>query len=74
MTAKFALSWWESLKACLRREYTVMERNSFLFIFRMGQVSLQKASLSHLHRAQSHVDAALCGDTIGWCRWLESLL
>ena len=37
---RFALSWWEGFKACLRREVILMQRNSFLYAFRLGQVGL----------------------------------
>lgn len=35
---KYSLSKWELLKACMEREYLLMKRNSFIYIFKAAQV------------------------------------
>lgn len=37
---KYSLSNWEMLKACSRRELLLMKRNSFVYVFKSGLVSL----------------------------------
>lgn len=36
---KYSLSKWEMLKACTRREYLLMRRNSFIYLFKSGLVT-----------------------------------
>ena len=36
---RYALSNWDVFKACMRREYIIMKRNSIVFGFRIAQVS-----------------------------------
>ena len=35
----YSLSKWELFKACLSREYLLMKRNSFIYVFKFVQVS-----------------------------------
>lgn len=42
---RFALSSWMIFKACMRRDYIIMKRNSLVFLFRLGQVMLKQQSL-----------------------------
>ena len=42
---RFALSSWMVFKACMRRDYIIMKRNSLVFLFRLGQVMLEQKSL-----------------------------
>jgi len=37
-TNKYGIGNWELFKACLSREYLLMKRNSFLYIFKLCQV------------------------------------
>ncbi|KAK8473548.1 hypothetical protein PHAVU_001G166000 [Phaseolus vulgaris] len=39
-TKKFGVGKWELLKACLSREYLLMKRNSFVYIFRWSQLAV----------------------------------
>ena len=39
MLCSYALSSWEAFQACLWREVIIMKRNSFVYIFRILQVS-----------------------------------
>lgn len=41
-TKKYGLSKKEMLKACMSREYLLMKRNSFVYIFKMTQVRKQE--------------------------------
>lgn len=43
MHDRHALSAWKSMKACMRREMILMSRHSFVYFFRLLQVSLQTA-------------------------------
>ncbi len=44
---RFALSGWQAFKACLRREWTLMVRHKFIYIFRTCQArSLQTPYIS----------------------------
>ena len=38
-SSKYSLSNWEMLKACSRREFLLMKRNSFVYVFKSGLVS-----------------------------------
>jgi len=40
-TKKYGVGKWEMYKACSSREYLLMKRNSFVYIFKLGQVSLE---------------------------------
>lgn len=40
VTKKYGLSKWELLKACFAREWLLMKRNSFVYIFKAVQISL----------------------------------
>ncbi|XP_024517239.1 ABC transporter G family member 34 [Selaginella moellendorffii] len=40
VTEKFSLTNWELFQACLAREWLLMRRNSFLFIFKAVQISI----------------------------------
>lgn len=51
---RYALSGWDSFKACLRREWTMMTRNSFLYIFKTCQVGCRAQPL-HDCRAAVYV-------------------
>ncbi|KAG6537978.1 hypothetical protein ZIOFF_003081 [Zingiber officinale] len=37
---KYSLSKWELLKACMEREYLLMRRNSFIYIFKTAQLAM----------------------------------
>ena len=37
---KYSLSKWELLKACARREFLLMKRNSFIYVFKSTQVNI----------------------------------
>jgi len=58
---KYGVSKKELLKACVSREFLLMKRNSFVYIFKMWQVSTVLASIflfsfvNQLHRLV-HVD------------------
>jgi hypothetical protein len=39
-TKKYGIGKWELFKACLSREYLLIKRNSFLYIFNLCQVGL----------------------------------
>lgn len=36
----YSLKKWELFKACLAREWLLMKRNSFIYVFKTGQVSI----------------------------------
>jgi hypothetical protein len=65
---RFALSGWQAFKACLRREWTLMTRHRFIYIFRTCQVnrapfmpSPQQQSLCSLPSvSQQNPDKCLC--------------
>lgn len=40
VATKFALSKWNIFKACMEREYLLIKRNRFLYIFRTCQVNI----------------------------------
>lgn len=42
-TKKYGVNKKELLKACISREYLLMKRNSFVYIFKMTQVSWRKS-------------------------------
>jgi hypothetical protein len=49
VTTNFALSKWELLKACTEREWLLIKRNKFIYIFRTCQVlSLIHTTLSRI--------------------------
>ncbi|TXG71483.1 hypothetical protein EZV62_000062 [Acer yangbiense] len=41
---KYSLTTWEMLKACTRREYLLMKRNSFIYVFKSTQVASFRAN------------------------------
>ncbi|CAL8462536.1 g2069 [Coccomyxa elongata] len=45
---KYALSGWQAFKACLRREWTLMVRHKFIYIFRTCQVSVVSTVIATL--------------------------
>lgn len=40
LPCRYALSNYNVFKACMRREYIIMKRNSLVFTFRIAQVSI----------------------------------
>jgi len=45
-TKKYGVGKWELFKACLSREYLLMKRNSFVYIFKIFQVG---SEFEHFH-------------------------
>ncbi|CAL9078900.1 unnamed protein product [Musa textilis] len=39
-TGKYGISSWELLKACLSREWLLMKRNSFVYVFKTSQITI----------------------------------
>lgn len=56
MWCRYALNNWNVFKACMRREFIIMKRNSIVFGFRIIQVSLL---LRHTH-ACMHLHTHAC--------------
>lgn len=48
---KFALSGWQAFKACLRREWTLMMRHKFIYIFRTCQARSASLLINSGHAA-----------------------
>lgn len=56
-TAKYGLSKWELFKACFWREWLLMKRNSFLYIFKTTQTTIVSLiAMTVFFRTQLHPD------------------
>ncbi|KAG6516766.1 pleiotropic drug resistance protein 2-like [Zingiber officinale] len=54
-TERYGISNWELLKACLSREWLLMKRNSFIFIFKTTQITtLSLIAMSVFFRTEMH--------------------
>ncbi|CAJ1922118.1 unnamed protein product [Sphenostylis stenocarpa] len=61
-TKKFGVGKWELLKACLSREYLLTKRNSFLYIFKLGQLALMAfITMTIFLRTEMHRDSVTDG-------------
>ncbi|WJX17921.1 hypothetical protein P8452_07779 [Trifolium repens] len=65
-TKKYGIGKWELFKACLSREYLLMKRNSFLYIFNLCQMALVAViTLTIFLPTQMHHDSLTDGAIYG---------
>ncbi|XP_061343409.1 pleiotropic drug resistance protein 1-like isoform X2 [Gastrolobium bilobum] len=61
-TQKYGVGKWELLKACLSREYLLMKRNSFVYIFKLCQLAVMAIiALTIFLRTEMHRDSVIHG-------------
>ncbi|KOM30182.1 hypothetical protein LR48_Vigan967s005400 [Vigna angularis] len=61
-TKKFGVGKWELLKACLSREYLLIKRNSFVYIFRLSQLAVMALiTMTIFLRTEMHRDSVADG-------------
>ncbi|KAJ1416661.1 P-loop containing nucleoside triphosphate hydrolase [Sesbania bispinosa] len=61
-TKKYGVGKWELLKACLSREYLLMKRNSFVYIFKLCQLAvLAMIAMTIFLRTEMHRDSVTHG-------------
>ncbi|XP_073222746.1 pleiotropic drug resistance protein 1-like isoform X2 [Cicer arietinum] len=61
-TKRYGLGKWELLKACLSREYLLMKRNSFVYIFKLCQLSVMAMIVMTIFiRTEMHTDSVTHG-------------
>ncbi|XP_027916472.1 pleiotropic drug resistance protein 1-like isoform X2 [Vigna unguiculata] len=61
-TKKYGVGKWELLKACLSREYLLIKRNSFVYIFRLSQLAVMALiTMTVFLRTEMHRDSVTDG-------------
>ncbi|GAU19344.1 hypothetical protein TSUD_336310 [Trifolium subterraneum] len=61
-TKKYGVGKWELYKACLSREFLLMKRNSFVYIFKLGQLSIMAmVAMTIFFRTEMHRDSVTHG-------------
>ncbi|XP_057438482.1 pleiotropic drug resistance protein 1-like [Lotus japonicus] len=61
-TKKYGVGKWELLKACLSREYLLMKRNSFVYIFKLFQLAVMAMiAMTIFLRTEMHRDSVTHG-------------
>ncbi|AES81623.2 drug resistance transporter-like ABC domain protein [Medicago truncatula] len=62
-TNKYGIGNWELFKACLSREYLLMKRNSFLYIFKLCQIAVVATiTMTVFLRTEMHHDSVTDGN------------
>ncbi|XP_039684151.1 pleiotropic drug resistance protein 1 isoform X2 [Medicago truncatula] len=61
-TKKYGVGKWELFKACLSREYLLMKRNSFVYIFKICQICIMAMiAMTIFFRTEMHRDSVTLG-------------